>query len=365
MKRIGLLAADLTYFSGWAHYSLNIIQALRASGVHLTVLTARNSPAVPGLTSLPILPTVDPLDRRMMIRMLRVYPRARAAMANCDVIHALIEPYAPLAALLAGERPLIITGHGSYLSIIQRRPRVIRDVYRRALLRSTIACVSHYTAGVLQALIPGLRTVVIPNGVDFARYGAIQHVGGRVPTVLSIGAVKGRKGMLELVQAIARVREHLPTVQCRIIGSLDAEPETVARVRAAIHDLDLAEHVHLLGKVPDTDLLDHYAAADVFVLASVNVWGKFEGYGLALAQASAAGLPIIGSRDCGAEEVVQHEETGLLIPQGSDMTAHLAAGITRLLTDTALAARMGAAGRAWAQTQTWERAAARLLDLYG
>ncbi len=172
--------------------------------------------------------------------------------------------------------------------------------------------------------------------------------------MLSVGAVKARKGTLELVQALAK----LPGVGGTIVGSLTLEPEYVAQVKAEIARLDLGDRVSLTGRIPDADLLRRYAEADVFALPSLNVGWKFEGYGLSLIEASAAGLPVIGTLGCGAEDAITDGVTGCLIPQ-TDLAQGLADAIGRLLADPDQAARLGAAGRAWAATQTWDRAAAR------
>ena len=60
---VGILAPDLTHKHGWAHYSLSLIEALQRAGVRLTVVSAHNSPHLPGLDQYPLLPSVDPLDR--------------------------------------------------------------------------------------------------------------------------------------------------------------------------------------------------------------------------------------------------------------------------------------------------------------
>jgi len=122
----------------------------------------------------------------------------------------------------------------------------------------------------------------------------------------------------------------------------------------------------LTERFSQIELMALYARADVFALPSINVDGKFEGYGLALLEASAAGLPVIGSRDCGAEDAVVEGETGLLVPQttGDQLNEALVEALVALLTDRDRAARMGAAGRARAQAQTWDRHAAALIALY-
>lgn len=355
--KIGLLAADLTHAHGWAHYSLSLIQALRRAGVELTVIAARNSPPLDGIDVLPILPNVDPFDGGMLAGQLRALPRARAALRGCHLIHALIEPYAPLAALVAGSRPLILTGHGSYVLAARQRRFPVSAIYAQAYRRALMVCVSHYTARRLEAALPGVQTTVVNNGVDFDRFAGISHTGGG--GVLAVGAVKARKGTFELVRAMNNV----PDVRCTIVGSLTLEPDYVAYVRAEIDRLGLRDRVILTGRVSDADLMRHYADADVFALPSLNVGWKFEGYGLALLEAGAAGLPVIGTTDCGAEDAVVDGETGFLVPQ-TDLETGLAAAITRLLGNPALAARMGAAGRERARTQTWDRAAGEMIALY-
>ncbi len=181
--------------------------------------------------------------------------------------------------------------------------------------------------------------------------------------VLSVGAVKSRKGVLELVQAMAQVRAEIPDVQCVIIGGLDNSPDYVAQVRAVVAGLNLENTVHLLGRVDDETLAGWYAAADLFVQPAKNTGEQFEGFGLVYLEASAAGLPVIGTTDCGAEDAIEDGVTGLLLPQ-SAVTAALPGAIISLLSDHARARQMGAAGRAWAQRHTWKANVEQLVGLY-
>ena len=239
----------------------------------------------------------------------------------------------------------------------QRRRFPVGALYGWAYRRALMVCVSHYTARAAESATPGIKTRVINNGVDFERFGAVEHVGGG--GVLTVGAVKARKGVIELVRALAQV----PDARCTIVGSLTIEPAYVARLRDEIARLGLGDRVILTGRVADADLLAYYAQADLFVMASLNVGWKFEGFGLTLLEASAAGLPVIGTRDCGAEDAVIEGETGLLVGQ-SDLEPDLAAAIRDLLANPARAAQMGAAGREYARGQTWDRVAAQMIGLY-
>jgi phosphatidylinositol alpha-1,6-mannosyltransferase len=137
----------------------------------------------------------------------------------------------------------------------------------------------------------------------------------------------------------------------------------VEQVREAITRYSLNDCISLLGHVPENVMMDWYRRADVFALPSMNEGGKFEGYGLVYLEASAAGLPVIGTTDNGAEDAIDDGLTGFLIPQ-SEVAARLPGAILTILRDPALAARMGAAGRIKAAGQTWEHVAARMLLLY-
>lgn len=361
---LGLLAADLTHQHGWAHYSLSLLQALRRAGVRVTVVAARNSPAIDGADVLPLLPTVEPIAAKMPLRLAQVARQTRHALAGCDLIHSAIEPYAPLAAWAAGSRPLVITGHGSYVRIgnVYRFP--VRLAYEWAFRRALLVCVSRYTAKQAHTAVPGVRVEVVPNGIDVERFAAITHDDNRhPPTVLTVGAVKARKGTLALVRAMKTVTGAIPDSRCLIVGSLDMEPSYVAQVRAEIERLSLHDSVSLLGRVSNETLLNCYREADVFAMPSLNVGWKFEGYGLSLMEASAAGLPVIGSRDCGAEDAVNDGVTGLLVSQ-QQVDVELPQALVRLLSDRALARRMGEAGRVWARQHTWDRVAQQMIGIY-
>ncbi|MBC6937459.1 MAG: glycosyltransferase family 1 protein [Chloroflexi bacterium] len=365
--RVGFLASDLTGRHGWGSYSLNLIRALAAQGIELTILAARNSPPVDDLDIHPILPGVTPIERFFLPRLAAVLPRTRALLRGCDIIHAAIEPYAPLAAWAVGGRQLFITGHGSYVRLASARRWPASMIYRQTFRRGMLVCVSRYTASVAGEALPGVRTVVVNNGVEAGRFLTLERppkAEKSAPLVLSVGAVKARKGTLELVRAMAVVRREIPAARCAIVGSLTTEPDYVTRVRAEIARLGLEGCIDLPGRVPEADLLDWYTRADVFVMPSINDGWKFEGYGLVYLEAGAAGLPVIGATQSGAEDAISDGVTGLLARQ-EHLAADLPELILRILRDRALAARMGAAGREKARAQTWARVAEQMAALYG
>lgn len=363
--RIGLLTSELNHNNGWAHYSLSVAQALQNQGLEVRIVSARNSSMPANFDILPLLPTVMPLEKNTLLNLVRHYPQARKFLSNCDIIHSTIETYAPLAAAIARKRPLFITAHGSYVQLPKIRAFPINWLYRYAFEKSILTCVSQYTARVVQQILPNIRTTVIPNAVNSDRFANLPDGSQNKtrPTIVTSGGVKARKGTLQLIRAVAKVREAIPDIQCIVIGNTKAEPNYTKKIQAEIERLQLENTVQLLGFVDEEILLYWYAVADVFVLPSMNSGWKFEGFGLVHLEASAAGLPVIGTTDCGAEEAIEHNVTGLLVNQ-TRVDEELPEAILDILTHPEKAKQMGIAGKQKAQSQTWDKVAEQLIKLY-
>lgn len=362
--RIGLLSPDLSADNGWAAYSLNLIRQLRARGIDTTVVCARNSPEVEFAVHR-LLPTVTPPERHTFIKTMALVPRLRRLLGDCSILHTTIEPYAILAAAVAGGRPLFVTAHGSYVNLPRMRSFPVGKLYRRALERAELICVSRYTAQVARELMPGARAQVINNGVDVARFlepPALQ-VQKRGPTVVTAGGVKPRKGTLQLVEAIAVVRERLPDAQCLIMGGANRGSAYTASVERRIDELGLGDNVRMPGFVEDERLRAWLAAADVFALPAMNDGLCFEGFGLVLIEAGAAGTAVVGTDGCGVADAIAHGETGLIVSQ-ANVAEELPRALLELLEHPERAAAMGAAGRRRAQSQTWASVAEQAVDLY-
>ena len=131
------------------------------------------------------------------------------------------------------------------------------------------------------------------------------------------------------------------------------------RLTALADDLGLAGRAHLITARTEIDLVDAYRAADVFLSTS-----DYEGFGLAIVEAMAAGVPVVSTAVGGVTDTVEDEVTGFLRPRGD--RAGLAEAVTRLLRDPELRQRMGAAGRARAESRfTAAHMVQGYLDVYG
>lgn len=185
---------------------------------------------------------------------------------------------------------------------------------------------------------------VAPPGTDRMARG--QRDPNAEVHLLAVGAVVPRKGYDVLVAALAKLRD-LPW-RLTIVGALDRDPETAAQLLAAVACSELGERVHVAGAVTTERLAELYDHADVFVLAS-----RFEGYGMAFAEAMAHGLPVVGTTAGAVPETVG-KGAGLLVPP--DDPDALADALRRLIAAPDLRSRLATAARA-VMLPTWQQSA--------
>ncbi len=171
------------------------------------------------------------------------------------------------------------------------------------------------------------------------------------PTVVCVAKFRPEKGHRVLVAAFDLVRQQLPAARLRLVGDGELEPELRAEVAAR----GLGDSVEFTGAVPQ--VWPVLATAHVFVLPSLS-----EAFGIAAAEAMAAGLPVVASDVGGLPELVTPGVTGELFPPGDHEV--LARHLIRLLTSSDLRERMGAAAREAARAHSMEQSVSRYVALY-
>jgi glycosyltransferase involved in cell wall biosynthesis len=197
--------------------------------------------------------------------------------------------------------------------------------------------------------VPPPPVTVIEPGTDPAPQA--RGSTGDVVELLCVATVVPRKGHDVLVRALALMRDASWHLTC--VGGLDRDDAWVASVRALAAAAGLGGRVTFAGEL-DRDPLDAlYDRADVFVLPT---W--YEGYGMAVAEAIARGLPVV-STATGAIADLVGPNAGLLVPPGDDEA--LARALSALVSDAGLRTRLAAgARRARAALPSWDDAAERM-----
>jgi phosphatidylinositol alpha-1,6-mannosyltransferase len=288
-------------------------------------------------------------------------------LATCDIVHGIVERYMPLVAMACRrDQPYVQTAHGTWaVRPFQTRARAL---FTPALRRvSLLVCQSRTTRDAVARHVALPPHIVLPGGVRIeafttAEMGCLPPWIGDAPVVLSVGAIKPRKGFDVLLHAMARARIAHKDAHLVIIGHGGGDPAPCRELQELAARLDMIDHCHFIGGVTNAELAAWYRRADVCALLSRSGEGSFEGLGLVHLEAAAAGTPSIGTYGSGAEDAIVHEATGLLVPQ--DDADQAAAAVVRLLGDRGLRDRMGAAARSHAASLCWDRLAASLIEHY-
>lgn len=279
------------------------------------------------------------LDGRVLVRLWRLLRRERP-----DIIHAFLF-WANLACRLVGRLLHVKIRLSSYHDVAVRRiwHQLIPDRLTMPWTHAIVCC-SEAVCRSVRAQLGGeeKKYVTIPFGVDVDRHvgaGSLQRRDLGLREELAVlgtvcRLVEPKKGLGILLQAVARFRERLPSpgLQLLIVG----EGPAYQSLREQSERLGIAPWVVFAGVRRDIPAL--LPLLDIFVLPSL-----YEGFGIAILEAMAAGRPVIATETGGIPEVVIHRETGLLVPPGNPEA--LADAIQWVLSHPEDAKALGARGR--------------------
>jgi len=254
----------------------------------------------------------------------------------------------------------LLLRHQAHQSRLKRR--IARGLLGAA---SGIVACSNWTAALVRSVLEELDVPLAPEqvhvvhlgtdveffrpGIDASSVRAKYHLGpGR--WLITVARVVPHKGVDTVLHALSALGPEFADVQYAVVGSGRALPE----MRTLAKELGLASRVKFLTDVPDADLPALYNLATAYVGLSRQTGLDVEGFGIAFAEASACGLPVIGARSGGIPDVVADGETGLLV--NAEQRDEVVAAIGKLLKDAKLAARLGREGRARVEKfQNWDR----------
>lgn len=325
---------------GGERHLADLANGLTRRGHELFFALRRESPLLAELndasrvTTLPLRNSFDAPSARALSRLVREN--------NIQIVHAHMARDYPLAAYAARTNPnvrFIVTRHVMF---------PLNRLHRLTLAKAArVIAVSHAVGSSLQAtgVARSGKISVVLNGIDVAKFARakesfrrdefLRHWKLPAGTLLvgTVGELTPLKGQEEILRAARIVVDQCPNAYFIIAGT-DHSPDCKNRLRLEqlISELNLAEHARLVGWLDDS--ADFYAALDVFVSASHT-----ESFGLAIAEAMAAGAPVLATATDGAREVITEGETGFLVSVG-DVPA-LASNLHRLLTEPAERKRLG------------------------
>ena len=299
---------------------LRLARRLLARGHDLTLATPEPGPMDDA--GMPVVRiAVGGLERGAGARAAASWARVRRLSRDCDLVYLNGTVSGRLLPALAGRRTVLHVH-----DIVEHVPRFWCGA-------NAVLADSGAVAAALRPLLEA-HVVYCPVELDVPEVPAPwpDSADGGVPIVGFVGRIEPRKGPLDLVQAAAAIHAGAPGARIVLVGDdpYDSAPEYAAQVHAS----DEVEHVPWVAD--GAAVMRHF---DVLVAPS-----RQEPFGTVLAEAMAAGTPVVATRVGGLAEVVADGETGILVAPGQP--AELAAAVLEVLGRRA---QMGAAARVRAQ----------------
>lgn len=346
---------DLSHDGGVNRHALGLARALGGLGVEARVLGPASGAVPEGCDGLR---GVLPVPANGSVARIGLLVSERATCEYLDAhdfdaihVHEPIVPGPGRHALRHARVPVVATFHAN----AEHEPRMqslLRRVASGGLSRIDFGiAVSRQAKRFARPIFRG-RIAVIPNGVDRSRFrgdtDAAPRPAHRPPRVLFVGRFgEPRKGVAVLLDALERLHARGQAVEATVVGDgpLDRHAGRAERLGA-----------RFLGRVSDDALARCYRESDVFCAPSLGG----ESFGMVLAEAMAAGCPVVASDIPGYAEAARG---AALLVRAGDPDA-LAAALWRAGNDADLRARLWARGRARAEALCWSRVAGRVLHIY-
>ncbi len=363
--KIGYLTSSLSNQGGWDRYSKGLIKSM-AKLAEVSVLTRRDArnDNLDGIKIYPVLPVKDNSFNPKI--QASVFFKVREYLKDRDVIHNLIEPYAPGAALAARSNGIkfFLTFHGTYAippkglspkNFLKRN--MMRIMYRLASISTTG---SAKNAKLIEEVMPVGDWRFIPNGYDpemFYHYGL-----EREPFLLTVGGVKPRKGVDIVIQALALIKNEFPNLKYKIIGETESVPSFYGHLKDLIKKHGLEERVEFLGRVSDKELRDFYNRCSIFVLSAQTREGAFEGFPMVFYEAQACGAPLISTKGFGSEYVIKDGYNGFLTDENDIIGT--AEAIKKITGNPKVHNEMVKNSLVEAEKHTWDKIDLILMQMY-
>ncbi len=186
----------------------------------------------------------------------------------------------------------------------------------KALLRfDNIIAVSKYTKSLINHLHRDI--VVIPNAINTDKWKGLKSsliLKGN-PVLTTVGRISERKGQLQVIKHLPELIKYYPDIHYHCVGI----PSQIKVCSKIAKELGVLSYVTFHGSVDNYTLFSILNQTDIFVMLSKETSsGDVEGFGIAILEANLLGIPAIGSKGCGIEDAINHDESGILINPKDD-----------------------------------------------
>ncbi|MFH2138896.1 MAG: glycosyltransferase family 4 protein [Candidatus Omnitrophota bacterium] len=327
--KVLILTTHLNY-GGISSYCVSLSNTLAQKGHTVFIASASGEMSVQlsheniSQVAIPIR-TKSELSPRVFLSIFKLVRLIR--QQKIDIIHAHTRVTQIVAYYLSKitKVPFTTTCHGFFKRNIGRQ---IQPAWGDKVIAISDAVKKHL---MIDFYVNEKQIALIPNGIDISRFRVTQKRNDKnIParTVGIVARLSPVKGHMYLIEAMARVIKEFPDGRLLVFGDGNIKYKLIKQAE----ELKIAEKVFFLPSVSNT--AEVLQEIDIFAMPSLQ-----EGLGLAILEAQACGIPVIGSNVGGIPTVIKHDLSGLLVQPKEPMS--LAGAIMRLMESKELAIRLG------------------------
>jgi len=339
----------LSYFypfrAGAENQALLLSEALRRRGLDVFVLTRffKGLASRESIRGVPVYRFIKTLDVRMLFSLCYIFfsfvfmvmHRKRYDVIHCHILQGFHSSVAVIMGRMFKKKTVIkLAGSGTTSDFAALARVVCAGAFLR-LLRRADRLVATSTVSAREALQQGFsreQVVLIPNGVDARRFRPREGYADSRSRIVYVGRLIAGKGIEIVIDAFAQLRRDFPRLRLDIVGDGPERNSLAARAE----ELACRDGVVFHGEADAVERF--FDNTCIFAQPSLS-----EGMSNVILEAMAAGLPVVASRTGAAPDVIRDGENGLLVE--ADSAAQLRDALQRIVSDEALARRLGTNAR--------------------
>ena len=250
------------------------------------------------------------------------------------------------------KRQFVAIIHGSEVLLSNK---ILRKITDQSLKRfDKVIAVSNYTKSLVSNL--NIKDIcVIPNGFEMKLPFNLEVKTKPVPVLITVGNVTQRKGQHNVINALPLLLRKYPDLKYHIVGIPTEQP----KLEKLALNLGVESSVVFFGKVTEDFKLELLQEADIFVMLSESTkQGDVEGFGIAILEANALGIPAIGAKGCGIEDAIEEGFSGKLVDNKD--SEQIVNALEEILDNYETYSKQA---KTWSMDFTWERVIEEYLEV--
>lgn len=289
---------------------------------------------------------------------------------NPDIIHAhgyqVFTTDAALTVSKIKKIPLVLTLHGFPRGFDKLTHRAYFNLIGKETLKRAkkIISVSRMVAHEFRVIgVPKEKIAIVPNGVDLEEYKQLPtgdlfrkrlDIKENEKVVLTVGRLEKIKGFQYLIKALPSIIKEVGSTKLVLAGP---DFNYGATLKKLTEETNVQDHVIFYGPINGKEKFEAFSAANIVAVPSL-----YEGFGMLLLEAMAAGKPLVATNTGAAPEIIQNGKNGILAASGN--VEDLAGKIIKLLSDDQLMYLISQESRKTVEAFNWEKISEQIHKLY-